>query len=82
MFDADWIIIAAIRLQVNGKKVYPNKLQQIELKVIDQAECRREHKFPITASHVCTLLKAGAGLCFVSIRETSLNNRKDTLNES
>lgn len=44
----------------------PNKLQEINLKVISQIRCIAQVAVPITESHICTLTKAGEGACHVS----------------
>ncbi|KAJ8684312.1 hypothetical protein QAD02_020104 [Eretmocerus hayati] len=43
----------------------PNNLQQIDLKVIDQKQCKKHWSpiYKITESHICTLTAAGEGAC-------------------
>jgi secreted trypsin-like serine protease len=41
----------------------PDKLQQIELSVYDQAKCRESHS-NVISSHICTLTKSGEGACY------------------
>lgn len=53
------------RVQYPGKP--PNELQKIELKVLDQEECRNV-SFRITDKNICTLTKEGEGACHVSLR--------------
>ncbi|KAL0124390.1 hypothetical protein PUN28_006312 [Cardiocondyla obscurior] len=40
----------------------PNKLQEIELKVFDQKQCKRQ-QWRVQSSHICTLTKEGEGAC-------------------
>ncbi|XP_014215792.1 chymotrypsin-2-like [Copidosoma floridanum] len=51
------------RLSNGGE--FPNNLQEISLKVINQKECIKfwENMIPIRESHVCTFTKEGEGSC-------------------
>lgn len=43
----------------------PDKLQELELRVIAQDECKTVHNM-LTRDHICTLTKTGEGACHVS----------------
>ncbi|XP_019886768.2 serine protease 53 [Ooceraea biroi] len=49
------------RTSVNGPT--PNTLQELALKVYSPEKCKRE-SWQVTDNHICTLTKAGEGVCF------------------
>ena len=50
------------------KKDTPDRLQEIDLKIIDTNECQEKISFAsVTDDQICTFTKIGEGACFVSI---------------
>ena len=60
-----------IILQVEGE--ISDKLQEINLTVIDNEKCKKDwsrisgHSYVVSDHNICTLTKIGVGICVVSI---------------